>query len=174
MDETPKESLKTRFFRYGLNVYPMYFGTGGRLIYLAGDWTRATVRLKLNLFTRNYVGTIFGGSMFAAADPFHMVLLMNILGPQFIVWDKAGRIDFKKPGRGPIEAKFVYTPEEITNIRAATVENGSFEFKKSVPWIDEQGETVSIFEKTVYVATKEFFELRQQAKEEIAAASKPL
>ncbi|CAN5670456.1 DUF4442 domain-containing protein [soil metagenome] len=173
MNEIPKESLKTRLFRYGINLYPMYFGTGGRLIYLAGDWTRATVRLKLSLFTRNYVGTIFGGSMFAAADPFHMVLLINILGPQFIVWDKAGRIDFKKPGRGRIEAKFVYTTEEVTTIREATLKDGSYEFKKSVPWIDEQGDIVSIFEKTVYVATKEFFKQRQQAKAETAAASRP-
>jgi acyl-coenzyme A thioesterase PaaI-like protein len=170
--DIPKESLKTIFFRFGINVYPMFYGTGGRVTYLAGDWTRATVRLKLGLRTRNYVGTIFGGSMFAAADPFHMVLLINILGPDFVVWDKAGRIDFKKPGRGRIEANFIYTPDEIARIRETTLKDGSYEFKKSLPWVDQQGDTVSVFEKTIYVATKEFFKQRQKAKAERAAQVK--
>lgn len=163
------ESLKTRLFRYGINLYPMFFGTGGKVVYLKGDWTHAIVRLKLNLWTRNYVGTIFGGSQFAAADPFHMVLLINCIGKNFIVWDKAATIVFKKPGKGVIKAEFIYTPEELKAIKQNTLQDGSYEFKKLISWIDQQGDVVSTFEKTVYVATKEHFEKRRKEKENAAA-----
>lgn len=162
------ESLKTKFFRYGINLYPMFFGTGGKVTFIKGDWTHATVRLKLNLWTRNYVGTIFGGSQFAAADPFHKVLLINCIGKEFIVWDKAATIIFKKPGKGVITADFIYTPEELESIKQHTLQNGSYEFKKTVSWIDQHGDTVSTFEKTVYVATKEHFNKRRKEKENAA------
>lgn len=143
----------------------MFFGTGGKVLFLKGDWTHAIVRLKLNFWTRNYVGTIFGGSQFAAADPFHMVLLINCIGKDFIVWDKAGSIEFKRPGTGVIKAEFIYTPEELKTIKETTLEKGSYEFKKSVTWINAANETVSIVEKTIYVATKEHFRKRREEKQ---------
>lgn len=144
-----------------MNCYPMYFGTGGRLIFLKGDWTQATIQLKLGLFTRNYVGTIFGGAMFSAADPFHMMLLINIVGNRYVVWDKAGAIRFKKPGRGRIQADVIYSPDELKTILEKTDADGSYEFTKPLNWIDEKGDVVATYEKTVYIATKEHFKKRQ-------------
>lgn len=155
------ESLYTRTFRTLMNLYPMFRGTGGKLIYLKSDFAHATVRIKLGIWTRNYVGTIFGGSMFAAADPFHMVLLINIIGKNYVVWDKAGKIDFKRPSKKEIRADFIYTPEEIEHIKAEVAAHGKYEFKKSVEWRDKDQNVVSIVEKTVYVATKEFHKQRQ-------------
>lgn len=159
------ESLKTWIFRHLLNWYPMFMGTGGKVTYLKSDFTHATVRLKLNMWTYNYVGTIFGGSQFAAADPFHMVLLINCIGKDFVVWDKSGKVEFKRPSKDTIKADFIYTPEELKNIVDTTRAQGSYEFTKSVSWIDSQGKVVSIVEKTVYVATKEYFKKRREEKE---------
>ena len=143
------ESFKTWIFKHAMNVYPMFLGTGGKVLFLKSDWTHATVRLKLNIWTRNYVGTIFGGSQFAAADPFFMVLLINIIGKDYVVWDKAGAVQFKRPSRELIKADFIYTPEEIKQILDTVKANGSYEFTK-----------------TIYVATKEFYRQRQKAKQE--------
>ena len=158
------ESFKTWTFRQLINIYPMFLGTGGKVLFLKADFSHAIVRLKLNIWTRNYVGTIFGGSQFAAADPFHMVLLINCIGKDFIVWDKAGKIEFKRPSKDIIKAEFIYTPEELNEIKEKTIANGSYEFTKSVSWTDSQGKIVSNVEKTVYVATKEHFKKRQAEK----------
>lgn len=158
------ESLKTWAFRTAMNWYPMFFGTGGKVIFIKSDWHQATVRLKLNLWTRNYVGTIFGGSMFSAVDPFHIVLLINIMGKKYVIWDKAASIRFKKPGKGTLKCDIGYTEDEIKQITAITNEKGSYEFTKPVSWIDQHGETVATVEKTVYVATKEFYKLRAREK----------
>lgn len=172
MEPAKSESLKTRLFRIGMNVYPMYAGTGGKVRFISSDWRHARVELKLRLKTRNYAGTIFGGAMFAAVDPFHMVLLLNILGQDhFVVWDKAGSIQFKKPGRGRIVCDVVYASEEIDAIRAATLANGKHEFVKDVEWIDEQGDVVAIVQKTVYVATREYYRERKKIHAEKAAAA---
>lgn len=158
-----KESFQTRLFRHGLNVYPMYRGTGGRVKFISSDWHHARVELRLRLKTRNYAGTIFGGAMFAAVDPFHMVLLLNILGKEnFVVWDKAGAIQFKKPGRGRILCDVRYAADEVTQIREQATRDGKYEFVKSVEWVDEVGDVVAIVQKTVYVATKEYYRERRR------------
>lgn len=160
------ESFKTWMFRQAMNVYPMFLGTGGKVLFLKSDWTHATVRLKLNIWTRNYVGTIFGGSQFAAADPFFMVLLINIIGKDYVVWDKAGAVQFKRPSKDLIKADFIYTPEEIKQILDTVKANGSYEFTKTISWINPEGKVVSNVDKTIYVATKEFYRQRQKAKQE--------
>jgi acyl-coenzyme A thioesterase PaaI-like protein len=150
-----------------MNLYPMYSGTGGRVTFISADWHLARVELRLRLRTRNYAGTIFGGAMFAAVDPFHMVLLMNILGKEnFVVWDKAGAIQFKKPGRGRIVCEVRYLPEEVSEIRARASADGKYIFVKSVSWLDSFGEVVAVVEKTVYVATRAYYRERKRQREE--------
>lgn len=143
----------------------MFFGTGGKVVFLSDDWTHVIVELKLGIWSRNFIGTIFGGSQFAAADPFHMVPLIHILGSEFVVWDKSGNIVFKKPGKGKLRAEFRFTPDEIESIKTKARHDGSYLLTKSVPWIDEQGDTVSVVEKTLYVATKEHHQKRQLERE---------
>ena len=58
------------------------------------------VKIPLNWKTRNGVGTIFGGSLYAAVDPIYMTMLIKLLGPDYLVWDKSAAIRFLKPGRG--------------------------------------------------------------------------
>jgi acyl-coenzyme A thioesterase PaaI-like protein len=65
------------------------------------------VEMKLRRWNRNYVGTHFGGSLYSMTDPFFMLMPIENLGPEYIVWDKAATIRFKKPGRGKVRASFV-------------------------------------------------------------------
>ena len=100
------ESLASRKMRWGFNLFPAFRGTGARVTYIAEDFREARVRLPLNWRTRNYVGTIFGGSLYSAVDPMYMILLIKVLGPSYTVWDKAATIRFVKPGRGTLYAGF--------------------------------------------------------------------
>ena len=104
------ESLRTFLYRLVFNLWPCYRGTGGRVTFIAADWSEVRVRLPLSWRTRNYVGTIFGGSIYAAVDPFFMIMLMHRLGPDYEVWDKAATIRFRKPGRTTSTATLALPP----------------------------------------------------------------
>ena len=163
---TMKESIRTKIFRILMNWYPMFFGTGGKVMFISADWRRVELRLKLNIWTYNYVGTIFGGSQFAATDPFLMVMLIKILGNDYIVWDKAGSVQFKKPGRGKLKLVFEYTDEEIARIKSEVATHGKYEFTKGAHWLDQDGAVVSKVEKLVYVSTKAFDRERKKRRED--------
>ncbi len=111
------ESWKTRRTRWGLNLFPAWRGTGARVTYIASDWREVRVELPLSWRTRNYVGTIFGGSLYGAADPIYMIMLIQVLGPGYMVWDKAATIRFLRPGRSKLRARFVLDDAEIAEIR---------------------------------------------------------
>src|SRR5690349_9957863 len=114
------ESLASRFMRWKFNLYPAYRGSGGRVIYIAGDYREVRVKVPLSLRTRNLVGTIYGGSMYGAIDPMYMIMLMRLLGRDYIVWDKAATIHFRKPGRTALYATFRVEERELEAIREAT------------------------------------------------------
>ncbi|MFC7044740.1 DUF4442 domain-containing protein [Halobacteriaceae archaeon GCM10025711] len=145
------ESFRTRLYRLGFNLFPAYRRTGGRVTYIADDWREVRVKLPLNWTTRNYVGTIFGGSMYAAVDPFYMMMLLRILGPEYTVWDKAATIEFEKPGRSTLYARFSLDDDEIRSIRRALDRQPSVNRVYEVSLRDEDGVVHATVEKTVYV-----------------------
>lgn len=118
----PPESWRTRLWRWVFNWFPAYRGTGARITSIAADWTEVRLRIRLSWRTRNYVGTIFGGSMYGAVDPIYMVMLIRRLGPRYVVWDKAATIRFKKPGRETLFATFRLEPDHLAGDAHATCE----------------------------------------------------
>ncbi|HEY0547662.1 MAG TPA: DUF4442 domain-containing protein [Pyrinomonadaceae bacterium] len=148
------ESFKTRWQRRGFNFFPAYRRTGGRLTYLADDYHEIHVKLPLTWRTRNYVGTIFGGSMYGAVDPVYMIMLIKILGEDYIVWDKAATIRFRKPGRSTLYAKFRIEPEEIEAIRDELTRSNSTERIYQVNLVDKDGKVYAEVAKTLYIAQK--------------------
>ena len=149
------ESLRTKISRWGFNVFPAYRGTGARISYIAGDWREVSIKLPLNWRTRNYVGTIYGGSMYGAVDPIYMVMLIKVLGPDYVVWDKAASIRFKKPGTHALSAKFVLTEEEISAIKDALSSAPPVERIYLVELVDTEGVVHASIEKMVYIRKKE-------------------
>ncbi len=145
------ESLRTRLMRWRLNFFPAYRGTGGRVTYIASDWREVRVRLPLNWRTRNYVGTIFGGSIYGAVDPFYMIMLIKLLGPDYVVWDKAATVRFKKPGRTTLYACFTVSEEEIAALKATLTQTSSVDRVYQVDLADAQGVVHATVEKTIYI-----------------------
>jgi len=145
------ESLTTTFARWGFNFFPAYRGTGARITYISCDWREVRVKVPLNWRTRNYVGTIFGGSMYGAVDPIYMVMLIKILGPEYIVWDKAADIRFKRPGKSTLYAKFILTEEEIQAIKAAVASEPFAERNYPVELVDGGGVLCASIDKTLYI-----------------------
>ncbi len=148
------ESIATRLQRHALNLFPAYFGTGARIVHIAHDWREVRIELPLSLRTRNYVGTIFGGSMYAAVDPVYMIMLMKNLGPSYLVWDKSASIRFLRPGRATLSARFALDAGELDAIRAELTTARSVDRTYAVELEDPEGKACARVEKTIFVRRK--------------------
>ena len=148
------ESIRTWLMRVLFFLHPAYRGTGGKVIYISSDWGEVRVEIPLNWRTRNYVGTIFGGSMYAAIDPIFMLMLIKRLGPEFIVWDKEALIRFKKPGKRKLFAKFLISDQEIETIRHELDLQRSIDRMYLVELVDEDGNVIAEIEKKIYLRRK--------------------
>ena len=145
------ESFTTRLLRWKFNLFPAYRGSGGRVTYIADDFREVRVKVPLSLRTRNAVGTIFGGSMYAAVDPIYMIMLMRLLGRDYVVWDKTASIRFRKPGRNTLRATFRIDDTELEAIRAATATGEPVDRTYNVDLIDAEGTVSASIEKVIYV-----------------------
>ena len=102
------------FLRVGFNLSPCIEEA------VVGSWSIAWSIAGQNsnaVFgkNKNYVGSIFGGSLFSSVDPFPMVQLINVIEEDLIVWDKGAKIQFRKPAFEDLYANFSYTEEELEN-----------------------------------------------------------
>ena len=132
-------------------VFACYRGTGGRPSFIAEDWSEVRLSLPLSWRTRNYVGTIFGGSIYSAVDPIYMLMLIHRLGKDYIVWDKCAGIQFKKPGRETLHARFVVTDEELEVIRRALETQRSVDRTYSIELKDSAENVCATVEKIIYI-----------------------
>lgn len=143
--------------RWGFNWFPAWRATGGRVIHVSADLKRIVVKLPLNRGTRNAVGTIFGGALFATTDGLHPTLLALQLGHDYIIWDKAGAIRYRKPGRAPLFAEFHIDDAETELVREIVARDGECERTYTVELKDRHGVVHTIVERTVYFAVKAFY-----------------
>jgi acyl-coenzyme A thioesterase PaaI-like protein len=138
-----------------INLWPPFVFAGIRVVDIAPDWSAATVRLKLNLMTRNYVGSQFGGSLFSMTDPFWMILLIHRLGPAYVVWDRRAEIEFVRPGKTHVQTEFVVDPAVVDELRVEA-DRG----EKVLRWfendiVDTSGEVVARVRRQLYVRRRQ-------------------
>jgi acyl-coenzyme A thioesterase PaaI-like protein len=137
-----------------VNLWPPFLGAGIRIQHIASDMKAVDVEMKLRFWNANYVGTHFGGSLFAMTDPFYMLMLMANLGRDYIVWDKAASIRYRKPGKGTVRAKFRLTEAQLDDIRDKLKTLPKYEPVFEVEVTDETEEVVAIVEKLLHVRKK--------------------
>jgi acyl-coenzyme A thioesterase PaaI-like protein len=147
-------SNRPHILRHVLNWYGPYRGAGVKIKHLADDYSSATVVMPLRWYNRNYVGTHFGGSLYSMVDPFHMLLVMNQLGKDYIVWDKAAHIEFISPGTGTVTAHFEVSEEQIEDIKQRTAGGEKYLPKFEVDVIGHNGKLVAKTVKTLYIRKK--------------------
>lgn len=139
----------------------MYKRSCGKIITISEDLLKITVRIKLSYKNKNYVGSMFGGSMFSASDPIYMIQYMEILNHEYVVWDKSATIRFLKPAKENVYMDFVVLPGEIEQIKREVAENGKYTFYKTVQLTNKTKNTVfAEVEKELYVASKTYYKQR--------------
>lgn len=138
-----------------INFWIPFVGAGIRIKHISDDLSSVDVEMKLRWWNRNYVGTHFGGSLYAMVDAFFMLILMEHLGKDYIVWDKAATIRFKKPGKGTVRAHFHIPPEEIERIRKLADTNYKVEPEFTVNVVDDTGKVIAEVDKLLYVRRRD-------------------
>lgn len=148
------ESFSSKIDRWKFNLFPAYRGSGARVTYISDDYHELKVKIPLNWRTRNYVGTIYGGSMYSGIDPIYMLMLIKILGRDYIVWDRSAKIRFMRPGKETLYADFLVTQEDIEEIRNQLAEEKSIDKIYQVKLKNRVGEVHATIEKTLYISRK--------------------
>lgn len=149
------ESFRSRWRRRYVNLFPALRFSGARVTHYAGDSSEIRAELRLGLCNRNVVGTIFGGALYTLADPFYMLLLIDRLGAEHVVWDKAATIRFLKPGRSTLYARFVITDEEVAEILGLLESEASVDRVYRCDLVDESGTPHAEVDKVVYIRRRD-------------------
>lgn len=145
----------------------MYRRTTAKVQKVSPDLSEITVRLPISWKNKNYVGTIFGGSMFSAVDPIPMVQLINLLGSDYVVWDKSAEIKFKRPANEDLFAHFLFQKEEIEAIKKKVAQEKEIEIVKSTILKDGLGiKEFCTINKTIYIANKSYYKEKRQRKDQ--------
>jgi acyl-coenzyme A thioesterase PaaI-like protein len=100
-----------------LSLYPIYLASGIKITKVSKDYRHIRVEMDLNIYNRNYVGSHFGGSLFAMTDPFYMLMFLKNLGKEYIVWDKKACIEFIKATTEDVYAEFNLSEETLQSIK---------------------------------------------------------
>jgi hypothetical protein len=140
-----------RHIRRLVNYWPPLLGAGIRVTRWDADWRAIDVELRLHAWNRNFVGTHYGGSLYSLADPFYMLMLIENLGPDYVVWDKSASIRFRKPGRGTVKASFRLTQQQIDHIRQALTTQEKLEPTFGVEITDDSGNVIAEVQKLVHI-----------------------
>ncbi len=146
--------MNPTLFRHGINLWPPFLLAGIHVTRVSRDFRDIDVELRMRPWNRNYVGTHFGGSLFAMTDPFWMFSVLRNLGSRYFVWDKAAEIEFVKPGKGTVGTSFHLDEATLDELRARAADGG-----KVLHWFenditDAKGEVVARVRKQVYVRLK--------------------
>ena len=146
--------MKASTLRHGMNLWPPFLFTGIHVTEISPDWRRARAELRMRPWNRNFVGTHFGGNLFAMTDPFRMIPVLQCLGRDYMVWDQAGSIEFVKPGRSTVHAEFRIDDAVVEEIKAAAAGGDKVLRWFEVDVVDAGGEVVAKVRKQLYVRLK--------------------
>jgi len=155
--------LTPHLLKLRINTYAPYVGAGIKLEYLDTDQGLCVVSMDLTALNKNIVGTQFGGSLYAMTDPFYMLLLMQQLGSNYVVWDKSSHIEFVAPGTSKVTARIKVSSSEATTIRKLA-ESGEPVFRDyRTEIVDNNQKIIAIVTKTVYIRLRKHSKSKSQA-----------
>lgn len=152
-------------YKYGYNLSPMYRRTTARVVHISKDLKEVKIKIPLSYKNKNYVGAIFGGSMYSAVDPIYMTQLMQILGDDYVVWDKSATIHYKRPAKEQIFCDFKFTDAEIEAIKKRVQNENEITIEKTTHLKNTEDIVFAEVIKILYIAEKQFYKekLRKRA-----------
>ena len=156
---------QSTIFKYGFNISPMYRRSTGKIVDVSDNLYNVKVKIPISYKNKNYVGSIFGGSLFSATDPVFMIQLMNILGNDYVVWDKSATIKFKRPAKENSYVNFTFTEDEIQQIKERVKEEKEIDLSKEINITNKETSTIyAEVSKIIYIADKSYYKNKRKKK----------
>jgi hypothetical protein len=154
---------KDKLFKYGFNLSPMYRRSTGRIIRVSEDLLQVQIKLPISYKNKNYVNSIFGGSLYSSVDPIPMGQLISIIGNDYVIWDKSAEIYFRKPAKENLFAEFIYTNAEIDEIKNRIRTENKIDIVKIISLTNKEKTIVYCeVKKTIYIAKKSFYKNKKK------------
>lgn len=119
----------------------------------AKDFKGVSVVIRKSFLNKNYNNSIFGGTLFAAADPFYPVLFHQIFlrkGHNVIVWLKSAEIQYLKPAAGHMH--FDISIDDVTIAEAEEIlrKEGKFIKTFQIEIFNKQNELCVVVQTEAY------------------------
>ncbi|MXV50670.1 DUF4442 domain-containing protein [Pedobacter sp. HMF7647] len=140
--------------KWAMRFYPPLFFQRIWVRKFGQGFKSADVKISKSIFNTNYNNSIFGGTIYAATDPFFSLLFDQVLqrrGYKVRVWLKSGQISYLKPGRTNMYFNIVLTEENIDE--ACQVLDTVGKFVKTFPMeiFNKEGELCATVQNEVYI-----------------------
>lgn len=137
-----------------MRFWPPFWGAGISVKSFNDEMSCIVVQMKMRFWNKNYVGTHYGGSLYSMTDPFYMLMLMNLLGRDYIVWDKSASIRYRIPAKGTVYAKFELTESQLDTIKREVESNNRTDPEFIVEIKNSEGEVISVVKKVIHISKK--------------------
>lgn len=118
------------------------------------DFRGVEVKIARTILNRNYNHSIFGGTIFSAADPFYAVLFDQVLqrkGYKLRVWLKSASINYLKPGHTNLYFKIALSDSDIEEAEHALITAGKFIKTYPMEIMNKSGEVCATVQNEVYI-----------------------
>jgi hypothetical protein len=146
--------ITPKLLKFGLNIYGPYLGAGIKVDHISEDWKKLKVSMKLRWYNKNYMSVHFGGSLYAMVDPHLMLMLIQLLGKSYQVWDQSAQIEFKRPGKGRVHSTLEITDNDLDDIKKNTASGEKYHHQFPVTIIDSDNQLVARVNKVLYIRKK--------------------
>lgn len=125
-----KNRVSPFIFKWMMNLYPPFLFGRIRVKKVSNDFTYIRVKINSSLLNKNLSSTLFGGTMFSAADPFYALMYWQIFAHRYDqrvrVWLKAANIKYVQPAIGNQILEFRLQEEDILSAKEALDKKGKY------------------------------------------------
>ena len=145
------------WLKWMMRLYPPLLFNRIVLQRVSKDFKEIDVVIKRSFLNRNLQGTIFGGTIFSAADPFHSLMYWQIFAQQNIpceAWLRAAEISYIKPGASNLHLAFRITDEDINDATQMLEKEGRVKKWHTVQMLNATNELCVEVKVLVYLRKK--------------------
>lgn len=142
-----------------LRFYPPLFFQRIWVVKIAQNFTGLQVKISKSLFNLNYNRSIFGGTIFSAADVCYPVLLHQLLshkGYKVAVWSRSAQVHFLKKSSYQINFSINLSDDDINLAKQALNEQGKYNRAFPINIYNSRGEACVNIMCEVYIRNLNF------------------
>jgi Domain of unknown function (DUF4442) len=137
-----------------INAYPPFVFNRIKIKHFGKGYRSCKVRIRKSFLNRNMNGTIFGGSLFSASDPFYAILYWQIFERKKLkvqTWLKSAHIQYLKPADCDLFLDFNLSEQDIEEAEKSLLSIGRYKKVHEIPYVSKNGDVYVIAQTEVYI-----------------------